>query len=887
MRVVLVSLILTAIATAVPVSAQALSKHYNINIPRESLDAALKDFAHQTGFQVVRFAEKDVGEMGVGPLSGDLSVQDALQSLLAPRGLTYQLVNERTIAIVADPALQSSSQPGAIGVTQTADLSRGEKSFGDRFRLAQVDQGASTSPASVTTNEPAFSAGTLEEVIVTAQKREERLQDVPVPVTTLNADLLVSNGQTSIQDYFTSIPGLGLQIAGNTGTPQISIRGLATATQEAPTVATTVDGVPFGSPSALAFGWAVPDLDPSDLARVEVLRGPQGTLYGASSLGGLINYVTIAPSTTVLSGHVDVGMETVQNASDLGYVVRGGINIPLSDTLAIRASGYERFDPGYVDNIETDERGVNKAHSGGGHLAALWRPSDTVSLQLSALLQHRDRYGSPFVDTINPYIDPVAPHTYSFAGNLGDLDQSRVRASGYLRTNFQAYSAKLSAKVGGVDLTSITAYGLSKNESSTDLTYALGPYVQYGLPQYGLCIGPQCNGFGVPGDPDNSDLTDSKWTEELRASGWAGDHFEWLVGGFFEHDAANENQYLLASDPVSGATAGTFLHDIDPSTYQELAGFFDLTYHFNDKFDVQVGAREAQIKQSYQETFIGTYNALAGLPSPYYQYPFIGTKENAFTYLVTPRFKISSDLMVYARLASGYRPGGPNIDSVGANAPLSYKHDSTRNYEVGVKGNTPNHLFSFDASAYYIDWTDIQLSVPLANGAVYEINGSRAKSQGIELSGQAQPVDGLTIAAWVSLDDAKLTEPFPPGTSLVGTSGDRLPYVSRFTGSISVDQRFPITRNVTGFAGGVFSYVGDSLEEFPSPGVLARPRLSPYAKTDLRTGVNFNQWTVNLYANNVANKRAEIWTNATGTTPGTQFVYIQPRTLGITLSKVF
>ena len=188
---------------------------------------------------------------------------------------------------------------------------------------------------------------------------------MPVPVTALNAQALVDNNQLRLQDYYTSVPGLNVSPAVQS-TQVISIRGITTGYGTNPTVGITVDGVPYGASTGLGGGQVVPDIDPGDLARVEVLRGPQGTLYGASSMGGLINFVTVDPSTEAVSGRVQVGTDEVYNGAGLGYSARGSVNVPLSDTLALRASGFVREDPGYIDNPILHINGINEAHAGEG-----------------------------------------------------------------------------------------------------------------------------------------------------------------------------------------------------------------------------------------------------------------------------------------------------------------------------------------------------------------------------------------------------------------------------------------------------------------------------------------------------------------------------------------
>ena len=868
--------------------ADASITHYELNIPRQPLDTALNDLAQQTGLQVGRFSDAVKGDTVVGPVTGNYSADEALKTLLAPTGLTYRTLNERAIIVLRPedaarlPAAKTLSDNSPVQVTGEVPAARAgegspeghdngkgessEKSFWSRLRLAQssnqTDHSVNNSP-SVTSSQGSLEPANLAEVLVTAQKRNERLQDVPVPVTALGAQTLVENNQVRIQDYYTKVPGLNVASSEATGAPFVAIRGITTGGLTNPTVSIVVDDVPFSSSSALAWGYDIPDFDPSDLINVEVLRGPQGTLYGASSLGGLIKLVAVAPSTAALNGHVDVGFDGVQNGAQLGYTVRGAVNVPITDNLALRASAFTRLDPGYIDNVETAQDGVNKNISSGGRVAALWQPTDTVTLNLSALLQHSNREGSPYVEAAPPYP--------TFAAPLGNLQQSAVRGTGSLEKTLQAYSATLRAKFGSVDLTSVTGYSINKFTSSVDFTSFLGGVVE--------------SLFGVPGDPDVTAITNKKFTQEIRLSGWIGPQVEWLFGGFYDHEGANQDQYLYAAVPTTGFVVGTFLHDVDPSTYEEEAAFTDVTFHVTDRFDVQLGGREAEIRQDFQETYYGIYDEVfLGEPSPVV-YPRAHSKENAFTYLVTPRLRISPDLMVYARLASGYRPGGPNVNAGSFGLPSTYHHDTTENYEVGLKGDAFEHALSFDASLYYIDWKNIQLSLfSASSGQNYNANGGSAKSEGLEISTEWKPIRNLEIAAWGAYNDAALTNPFPQASSAYGQPGDRLPYSSRFSGNLSVNYEHHIAGDSTGFIGGDVSYVGDRLGIFT--GTTERQTFPSYVQMNLRAGGSYESWKGALYVNNVANKRGLI-AGGIGTYFPDAFNYTQPRTIGITVSTTF
>jgi iron complex outermembrane receptor protein len=458
-----------------------------------------------------------------------------------------------------------------------------------------------------------------------------------------------------------------------------------------------------------------------------------------------------------------------------------------------------------------------------------------------------------------------------------------VEGAGSNSKTLQAYSATLTAQLGAVQLTSVTGYNVETYHDSLDDSYYLGTYVQNGVPGTGF------NGFGTAASGALSDehVKTERFTQELRLSGSIMEHLDWLIGGFYDHESSQYAQEILAAVPVSGTVVGTFAQIPTPLTFKEYAVFADLTYHFTDRFDVQFGGRESENRQSVTETITGPYDeAFLGVPSPVI-YPKVDSSANAFTYLVTPRFKISPDLMVYARLASGYRPGGPNYNVGGV--PLEYGPDKTENYEIGLKGEAFDRILSFDSSVYYIDWKNIQLDLEnLTTGETYYANGSRAKSQGVELSVDVRPLRGLTISTWVTWNDAELTQDLPPASTVYGAAGDRLPYSSRFSGNFSVDEEFALTTDLTGFVGGSESYVGDREGIFTGlPGAPApRQSFPAYAKTDLRAGLKYGSWHWNLFVTNVADRRGVLG-GGIGAVPPYSFIYIQPRLVGMSVEKTF
>jgi iron complex outermembrane recepter protein len=828
---------------------------YDFNLPSQALADSLRAIGQQTSVNIL-FDPKSVEKLTAPAVHGQFSASQAVSRVLAGTNLAAEQTEANTLLVEPkDKPTQISSVDPPSSTREGTDSSRD-------FRMAQVGQGQVSSDLSVASRAASpDQRADITEIVVTAEKKSERLQDVPVPVTVVSPQALIDTNQLRLQDYFTRIPGLNVTPDEQFGTPILSIRGITTGGYTNPTVGIVIDDVPYGSSTSTGSGYSAPDIDPFDLAQVEVLRGPQGTLYGADSMGGLIKYTTLDPSTEAVSGQVQAGTSSVYNGANLGYNFRAAVNMPLSDQLAVRLSAFTRTDPGYIDNPRYGIDGVNKIEVDGAHLLALWRPSDSVSLKISALFQDTKRFGSN-----DAYIEP----------GLGDLQQNGLPGYGRFNSTLQEYSATLKVKLGEAELTSLTGYGDNRTRNSIDETT---PSVTF-LDSLNQSV------FGVSGTAALSNAKTDKFSEEVRLSAPIGDKFDWLVGAFYTHERSPGLTDTVAADTGDGAVVGTGFVASLISTFEEYAAFTDLTYRFTNQFDVQVGARESQNRQSFNETDTGPYVPDFDGPASPLVYPYQKSTGTSFTYLVTPRFKFTPDIMAYARIASGYRPGGPNPGAELFGLPNQFGADKTQNYEIGLKADLLDRKLTLDASVYYIDWKEIQiLLLSPTTGEGFYANGNQAKSQGLELSFESHPAHALTIAGWIAWNQAVLTAPFPATSLTFGTSGDRLPYAARLSGNFSVDENVRLTSRVTAFIGGSESYVGEREGEFEyqSP---SRQSLPSYAQTDLRAGGRYDAWTINFSANNVFDKRG-LLRGGQGSIFPFAFNYTQPRTIGLSLSRSF
>jgi iron complex outermembrane recepter protein len=814
------------------------------DLPAQPLAESLKAVGIQAKLNVVSKPSLVDGRQAPA-LKATVTPHQALTHLLADTGLEYQFVNEQTVVIRSAQASASAPQEVRNNEGQERPLALAQ---------AQAQNGSGpterTISASDSRSSPPGSGEYVEEILVTAQKRQERLQDVPVPVAVIDAGALAASSQVLLSDYYNRIPNLNLT-PGTQSTQVLAIRGITTGRGN-PTVGIVIDDMPYGSTFSLGGGQVVPDIDPGDLARIEVLRGPQGTLYGASSMGGLLKFVTVDPSTAGISGRLQGAVTEVEGGADVGYALRGSVNLPLGERAAVRVSGFHRQDPGYIDNIQTDERDVNSADANGARVSLLWEPSQNTAFKLGALFQEIDGDGSSDAHV-----------------GLGDLEQRALIGTGWYERKAQAYQATLTTKLGFVDVTSVTGYNVNAYSDSLEQSYSLG-----------LLMPPI---FGVNGSSILNDNETKKLTQELRVSVPLGTRTELLAGAFYTDEDSFTTQNVLAQNVTTGAAVGRFLYIDVPTTYSDLAAFANLTLKITDRFDVQVGGRQSWLRQTFEQIQI---QARANQPDVTSVTQRLTAEPDVFTYLLTPRFRVSPTLMLYARLASGYRAGGTNA---GTGAPLSYAPDETENYELGLKGSFLDQKLSVDASLYHIDWKDIQLLVrPPGALSSFTINGSPAKNRGVEISVDASPWRGFAAQANVVWNDAEVAEDFPASAAPTAFAfeGDRLPWSSRWSGNLSLQQEFPLAAVMSGFVGASVSYVGDREGVFRPAATPLRQHFPSYTKVDVTLGLRTDQWDVSVYANNLADERAPLW-GGIGAIPPFGFYYIQPRAIGLSLTRTF
>jgi iron complex outermembrane receptor protein len=768
--------------------------------------------------------------------------------------------------------------------------------------------------------------GGLSEITVTATRHEESISKVPISITALTQDSIDLRGIKDFNDVARFTPGVNVD---SSGTNNISIRGIASS-GGAGTTGIYIDDTPIQM-RALAFNpdEALPKA--FDIDRVEVLRGPQGTLFGAGSEGGTVRYITTAPSLTKTSVYSRMEVSTTEGGApsyEAGFAVGGPI---IDGTLGARATVWYRRDGGFIDRIDpttlqTVDTNVNRDETMLVRLAGLWAVNDQWSVTPSIFYQNRERHD---VENYWPlYSDPG--------------DNRFVSANPTSRgapDKFYLPALKIEADFGSTRLISNTSYYHRQNTTGYDGTlYDLSFYQTFlgGSPL--LLTG---NGVNLPAgatnyrSPATVDNGQQNITEEIRLqSNDPTAKLVWTTGAFF---GANRQTYLeQIHDPLLnqlteayvGAPYTDFFTDengvgvpYDPrfpqdsyflqthSKDQQYALFGEANYNFTDQLKLTLGARYSWTKFSF--------DTLTGGPQ-LFSAPLTNSgdkKENSFTPKVGLSYQMDSDNLFYATYAKGFRPGGANNPVPQAacaadfanfgitESPPTYKSDSVNSYEIGAKNNIGNRL-RIASSIYYIQWNDIQQTVvPPICEISFIANLGKAVAKGADIQADVSVTDSFTVEMSAGYTDARYTQNsvfstaptasqqgvVQNGDAIVGQSGQPPAPV---TASVGLEYRFNLLQHQA-FLRGDYEFQGRS--KWLSPGQdpnslqfdAANFTLSSTSFVSLRGGMNFSTWTVSAFVDNLTDNH--VLTNYNfSIDPGTgdsrlmrDFTF-RPRTIGLT-----
>ncbi|KRG70417.1 TonB-dependent receptor [Pseudoxanthomonas dokdonensis] len=733
-------------------------------------------------------------------------------------------------------------------------------------------------------------AATLDTVVVTANKRIENVRDVAASISVVGERQLENLGSSSLADYAALIPGLQVQDDGTPGQTSVSLRGISAMSSSA-TVATYVDEVPVGSSGIYqAANTLMLDLLPYDISRVEVLRGPQGTLYGAGAIGGLLKYVTRAPDLSGDELRVGLGLRTVQDGGE-SWNGRVGASLPLKeDRLGLRVSFARNELPGYTDNVISGRRDVNDSQQTGARAALAW-DGDSVDVDLSLINQRinaNDRAGTALdPDTLEPL----------FGDNVDRTWQPQP-----FHKDFTLAALSVDWDLGWADFVSASGWSQTDTSTQLDTTIPFGEVADLllGLPEPGSSF-------------TRYDFDLDKFTQEFRLTSKGEGAFEWMVGTFYTKEDALQSQFAwLGQRDGSPLPApydemfGTLAIINLPSTYKETAVFANGSLRLGERFKIDAGVRQARNEQSFSQ------NVPAGILAPIANTPG-ESSEDVFTWSLSPQFKLGEDSLLYARVATGYQPGGPNVALPGI--PPQVDSSMLDSYELGLKSQFADNRVQIDVAAFRIDWEDIQVASSF-NGIGGLVNGGEATSEGAELTTQFRATDAWTIGFNLAYTDATVKNDFDPTVVPqgdfdvvlnTGLAGDRIPYSPELSWTLNTEYAFATNGGYNGQIGASLRGVDDQFNDttqrqrITAPGdasvildeqITAPLKLDGYQALDLYAGIGKGAWELRVYANNVTNEHA--WSSLTaldGALSGTRVqvagVPIRPRTYGMEIDFRF
>ena len=809
-------------------------------------------------------------------------------SLLTSTAVLALLAGSPAFAKAVPPARHASSTKAVV----QKDLPAAEAA-------SQVAQNAAPAqPAPVDAAAPAKTTsqkdegGTaVEKVVVTARKRSERTLDVPNSVSTLNGNDLSNKQQFGFEDYVGMVPGLTTKTNG--GFNQLTVRGLTTGTYTVnSSVATYVDETPYNVTGGLSAAIA-PNVDAFDMQRIEILRGPQGTLYGANALGGILKFVTNAPDPTEFTSRVDAGLSMV-DGGDADYNIHGMVNMPIADDAAVRFVLYDNRYPGFVDDTLQGKSNTNSSRNQGARGSLLFQPRQDISVRLSAEYQDRKWDDFSTIDVNPGSLAPINGRTQTnLVGNPGDVKN-------------EIYNATVNWDLGFADLVSSSSYSKWDLSAGADVSNTFGVLLStsvfplFGIdvfPPFGVGIVPPY--FQVFPPPYNYGLTIQQnygmdaFTQELRLSSSGDGPLQWQVGGYFNDQSAIVAQdtflvdiaakKILTTSPFAPYDTGGFHNN---QTYREYAGFANIDYKVSPTVDVGLGGRYSDNKQTFHEDGSGILggdattgaNRIFDAPS----------SEGVFTWSGDARWHVTPKVMLYTRVATGFVPGGgnnlPSSPLTPPDIPRSYNSSTTTNYEVGMKGSFFEGHAVAELTVFQIDWKDIQINTSFG-GVLTTLNGGGARSSGVEWNFIATPLDGLSLNFNGAYTDAHLTEALPAEG---GQIGDRLPGAALWSSSLDASYERPISDGYSGFVGVDWRFSGSREADFTATG--PRQKMPAYDIVDLRAGIIHDNLMLSVFVKNAADELAI--TSVVNKTLAGEFgpqtaSILPPRTFGLVLSATY
>ncbi len=739
----------------------------------------------------------------------------------------------------------------------------------------------------------------MPEVIVTAEKRVSTVQKTPISITAVDGAAIEAQGIANMTTVAQQVPGISFKTSG-AGQTEFEMRGLTSTGGESPTVGFYLDDAVL-TPAAMAQnGKTVIDPSLYDLARIEVLRGPQGTLYGAGSMGGTIKLITNQPDTHAFAASANGIFSNTSSGGGFNHTENAMVNLPLKDGVAaLRLVGTDKSIEGWIDRVvlnpfptevnNSSQRGdvagtapaevvhhSNAETLRGGRATLLVQPSDRLSLTASFMHQAIHQAGASTIDA--PPLNEAHYQPYNVAEPFSDV--------------VDLSSLTIKYDFDGFQLTSATANWDRQQNQTQDISEAMQYYIggffgpqalwPFGSTQTVTEAGNTWYGFG-PGTISEDDAT-HQFSEELRLTSTNSGPLQWIVGAYYSNYGAFSHVYSFYPEGSVGFAGDFGTNNLADNhrkiSIDQYALFGEASYAIADHLKATVGAR-------YYAYHSNSATSVSGVSANGTSDTLYGRAQNSG---VTPKLNLAyqpdDQTTIYATLSKGFRPGGPNSPiptppCPGA-APTQFGPDNVWNYEVGEKARLADGHATIAGAVYYENWSDVQQQVAPGCGFKYTANAGKARVYGAELELSVAVTTGVTVSQNVAYTNATNAE-----TVLHAgvTSGDRLLDVPQWTANTSVAYRSMIGDGLHLIARLNNSYIG-SMQDI----TYSRNTLPSYDLVTARLGVEAGQWSAYLFSDNLTNKKALL--SNTGALSANVSILdrvatVQPRAVGVDLSYRF
>jgi iron complex outermembrane receptor protein len=704
-------------------------------------------------------------------------------------------------------------------------------------------------------------ADQLQEIVVTAQKRESTVQSTPISITAITGQDLEDRGITDITSVVESVPGMSMRTSGP-GQTELEMRGMTSSGGNSSTVGFYLDDVPLTAPASAQNGKVVIDPALYDLNRIEVLRGPQGTLYGSGSMGGTIKLVPNAPNPTAFdaSGQVIVG--GTKGGDTPNRAANAMVNLPLGDTVAVRMVGSLEDLSGWIDRIvitqpdfpapinattrgnvaaapvAAEYKDVNNENLRTIRVSLLWKPTDRLSIEPSFMYQEITQGGLNLIDSQPGTNTNYQPY---------DLQEPFLD-----RIDIGSLSVKYHFDFA--DLSSTTSYWTRDENLRQDGTEEIATVI--GVSNY-----PAQGGFGPTSPTSLEDDKSKQVSEEVRLTSAGNTQFKWLAGWFYQDFESDWNLYVPTPDatPLTGTPDG--FTQVQPTKILQNSFFGEASYTFLEKLTATAGLRRYYYTGSVNTAVSGWLSSSGTGANDYFS---TGERDSGITPKINLSYQLDKDMLLYGTVSQGFRPGGgnqpipttgalgtqclTNLEAIGlTSAPLGFKPDKVWSYELGEKFRGADGRMTINAAGYFENWQHIQQNIPLACGFPFTGNAGDAHIYGAELEINAVLVPGLVASVNGSWLHAEYIANAVPATTI----GERVQDVPELTAAASLAYRHGITDKLSLIGRIDNNYVGSRIDTTSQANYLPA-----YDLTNIRAGVEGSNWTAMLFANNVTNRVA-------------------------------